>query len=447
MISDLVALLSAPFAATLVLLGIHVWFGLHILRRKVIFADLALAQISALGATLAVALGHSPAELSTFVYSLLFALAGAGLLTATRTMGRAISQEALIGILYVVATAATVLVIDRAPQGAEHVKRMLVGTLLSVGPAQLWKIVPLYAAIALLHVLARRPLLRALEEHAHDLATVFWDFVFYASFGVVVTSSVALAGVLLVFSLLILPAVIGTLFATGMLAALLVGWFAGALASVAGFAASLAFDLPTGATLALALAAALAIAGGLRWLWSGDLQARRRNRRRAGRAAIAGTLALVLAGGVWSLLQPAADQPLLAALAHLGLRPELFLHAGEAAQYADAQAAEQRDHTEVDSLTEQERRARWQGVPLDEDQVWRIGSYQQTYNEMSRGERFVQDTLLARARQRERWLVSLPISVVAAFALSALIPWRATAAVPDPRPPLPSRARLPRQRC
>lgn len=421
MTRDLLALLAAPFAATLVLLAIHVWFGLHILRRGVIFADLALAQISALGATLAVALGHSPIDLATFAYSLLFALSGAALLTASRsTMASAISQEALIGILYVVATAATVLVIDRAPQGAEHVKRMLVGTLLAVGPAQLEKIVPLYSAIAVVLFLARRPIQRATEAEERGPTTVFWDFVFYASFGVLVTSSVAVAGVLLVFSLLIIPAVIGTLFTPGMLPALLVGWGAGLLASVVGFAGSLAFDLPTGAALVLAFAATLVCAGAVRLLCCGEPGIQRRNRRRAGRTVVAGALALVLAGSVWSLLRPDADQPLLAALAPLGLRPELFLHPGEAAQYADASQAEWRDRRAVDGLTEQEQRARWQGEPLSDEEVWRIASYQQTYNEMGKGERFVQQYLLARSRARERWLVSLPICALSVLCLAML---------------------------
>ncbi|MBV9116698.1 MAG: metal ABC transporter permease, partial [Acetobacteraceae bacterium] len=363
MIGDLAALLAAPFAAVLVFLGIHAWFGLHVLRRKVVFADLALAQISALGATLAVALGHAPGDAATFLYSVLFALSGAALLTTSRALSRSVSPEAFIGILYVAAAAATVLVIDRAPQGAEHVKRMLVGTLLGIGPAQLQEIVPLYAAVALIHFLARRPLLRASDGQTRGAGALFWDFVFYASFGLVVTSSVALAGVLLVFSFLIIPAVIGTLFAQGMLTALLVGWGAGALASLAGFAASLALDLPTGASLVLALAAVLVLAGAVRLLWAPKPEERRRNRRHVRRVATAGALALVLASGLWSLARPEADQPLLAALEPLGLRPELFLNAGEAAQYRDARQTEQRHRSEIDALSDQERAARWRGVP------------------------------------------------------------------------------------
>jgi zinc/manganese transport system permease protein len=382
MIGDLAALLAAPFAAVLVFLGIHAWFGLHVLRRKVVFADLALAQISALGATLAVALGHAPGDAATFLYSVLFALSGAALLTTSRALSRSVSPEAFIGILYVVAAAATVLVIDRAPQGAEHVKRMLVGTLLGIGPAQLQEIVPLYAAVALIHFLARRPLLRASDGQTRDAGALLWDFVFYASFGLVVTSSVALAGVLLVFSF---PAVIGTLFAQGMLTALLVGWGAGALASLAGFAASLALDLPTGASLVLALAAVLVLAGVVRLLWAPKPEEQRRNRRHARGVATAGALALVLASGLWSLARPEADQPLLAALEPLGLRPELFLNAGEAAQYRDARQTEQRYQSEIDALSDQERAARWRGVPLTDEEVRRIASYQQTYNEDGQG--------------------------------------------------------------
>jgi zinc/manganese transport system permease protein len=419
MIRDLVTLLAVPFAATVVFLGIHTWLGLHVLRRKVIFADLALAQLSAFGATLAVALGHPPVDSATFMYSLLFALSGAALLTMSRVFARSVSQEAFIGILYVVATAATVLVIDRAPQGAEHVKRMLIGTLLSIGPAQLEKILPLYASVALLHFLARRPLLSASELPIHGSRAMFWDFVFYASFSVVVTSSVALAGVLLVFALLIIPAVIGMLFAQGIATALLVGWGAGLLASLAGFAISLALDLPTGASLILALATVLALAGALRVLCWGGSEARR-YRRNACRLATASALVLVLLGGIWSLIRPEADQPLLAALEPLGLRPELFLHSGEAAQYRDAQQAEQRYRTEVDTLSDQERRSRWQGTPLTDEEVWRIASYQQTYNEMGRGERFVQEFLLLQARQRERWFVSMPLTALTALSLVVL---------------------------
>ena len=131
-------------------------------------------------------------------------------------------------------------------------------------------------------------------------------------------------------------------------------------------------------------------------------------------------LILALLLGIWSLLRPQADQPLFAALEPLGLRPELFLPSNEAVRYRDARQVEQRYRSEVDALSDQERHSRWQGAPLTDEELWRIASYQQTYNEMGRGERFVQEFLLAQAHQRERWFVSLPLTILSALALAVL---------------------------
>ncbi|ACA17219.1 ABC-3 protein [Methylobacterium sp. 4-46] len=422
MIADLAALLAVPLAVTAIFIGVHTYLGLHVLRRRVVFADLALAQLSALGATLAVALGHAPSDLAAFAYAMLFAFSGAVALTASRSVSWAVSQEALVGVLYVAASAATVLVIDRAPQGAEHVKRMLVGTLLDARPEQLAKIVPLYSAVALLHWAARRPLLDASENRLTGARGVLWDFVFYASFGAIVTSSVAVAGVLLVFSFLIIPAVTGTLFAADRIGlALLIGWCVGLTASLGGFASSLAFDLPTGACVVLTLFAALGLAALARFLWIGDPNETTQRRARARQASSIGLLSLMLAGSLWSFIRPGADQPLLAALNRIGLRPERFMDDAEAARYAEAAAMERRYRAEVEALSNQERQSRWRGAGLTDDEVRRIASYQQTYNEMARGERFVQDHLLARAHARERWQVSLPLAVVSAAALLVLV--------------------------
>src|SRR5438132_1052610 len=214
--SDALSLLLLPFAASIAFVLIHAYLGVHVLRRNIVFADLALAQLSALGATVAFALGYAPASPAGFGYAFAFTALGAALLTLTRALARFVSQEAFVGILYVVATAATVLVVDRSPQGAEHVKKILIGSILTIEPEDLVKFVGLYAAIGLFHWAARRPLLAASSE-AHSagsrgLMIPLWDFLFFLSFGVVVTSSVTTAGVLLVFSFLIVPAVIGSIF-------------------------------------------------------------------------------------------------------------------------------------------------------------------------------------------------------------------------------------------
>src|SRR3954470_9680289 len=144
------------FLVAVCLVGIHVYFGIQVLARNVIFVDLALAQIAALGATVAFMLGHPAQSLSTYGYSLAFTSAAALLLAFTRGWAKQVSQEALIGVIYVVAAAASILLIDRAPQGAEHLKQILTGNILTSGVNELAVIVPLYVAVALVHFLLRK---------------------------------------------------------------------------------------------------------------------------------------------------------------------------------------------------------------------------------------------------------------------------------------------------
>src|SRR5215204_3822436 len=428
---DLLALLAFPFLATIVFVGMHTWLGLQVLRRKVVYADLALAQLSALGGTVAVAAGHAPGSPAGFGYALLLTVFRAGLLTATRHVSARVSQEAVIGIVYVVATALTVLVVDRSPQGAEHVKRMLVGSILTVGPEDGASLAGLYGAVGLLHWLCRRPLLAAAVEGEvmpGKLPRSAWNLVFYGTFGLVVRSSVALAGVLLVFSFLIIPAVIGTLFRpTRIGAALGIGWVAGALASLVGFGGSVVLDLPTGAAMVVAFALVLAIAASLKPFLIGSSEVRRASLRRAA-LALSGLLALaVLTQGVWLIAKPAGDQPLLAALEKAsGFGPEEFMTLGERRVYAEAVETERRHRDTVENLRAAEREARWKGEGLTEEQLRRVASFQQTFNEMGRGERFVQDHLRMVARERARWAIGVPAVTLAitALLLIVLAMWR-----------------------
>src|ERR1700732_3453656 len=184
---DAVSFLLYPFVASVAFVLIHAYLGVHVLRRNIVFADLALAQLSALGATVAFAFGYAPVSPAGFAYAFAFTTLGAALLTATRALSRFVSQEAFVGILYVAATAATVLVVDRSPQGAEHVKKILIGSILTVEAPELIKFVALYGAIGLLHWFARKPLLAiAAEAQPADrsrLAGSLWDFLFFLSFG------------------------------------------------------------------------------------------------------------------------------------------------------------------------------------------------------------------------------------------------------------------------
>jgi zinc/manganese transport system permease protein len=417
-LGDMLALLAAPFAACVLFIGIHAYLGIHVLRRQIIFADLALAQLSALGATVAFALGHPPTGLAGFGYTLCFTALGAVLLALSRAFAARIGQEAFIGILYVVATALTVIVVDRLPQGAEHVKAMLVGSILTVEPGALPKLAAIYGGLGLFHVLARRPILALSAGGAAVGAgrALAWDFLFYLSFGLAVTSSVAVAGVLLVFCFLIIPAVIGALFARAIAAQLAIGWLVGIAASVLGLVGAFELDLPTGAALVVAFALALAGAGLVVYLRAGRAAVRTVMR------ALAGTVcALLLGSGVWLAAMPDADQPLLDLVeAATGLGPQPFLSAGEAAAFAEAVRDEARYRAEAERLNRLEQESRYQGRALSPDEVRRLGSYMQSFNEMSRGERFVQVALRQRGRERGRWWLGLSLAAIGALGLGVL---------------------------
>ena len=425
---DILAFALLPLAAAIIFTGIHTWLGLQVLRRNIVFADLALAQMAALGATVGVVAGHGTQSIGGFGYAFLFSAIGALFLTASRALARTMRQEALIGVLYVVATAATILIVDRSPQGAEHVKRMLVGSILSVTMEDLLKLLLLYGAVGALHWFARRPLLAVAEDAENTKrrtpATAFWDLVFYLSFGVVVTSSVSIAGVLLVFCFLIVPAMIGRLFSMRIGVGLLIGWCAGALASAVGVLGSFVLDAPTGAATVVAFALALVLAGCVRFFITAPRKERQGNRRFGRLGAGFAFFALLGLSGLWVIVAPAADHPVVALIETVsGIGPERFLSARERDEYLDATGTRDRFRRDVDRLYDMERRSRWQGEVLSDDDLRRIGSMQQTLTEMGRGERFVMDYLRARARERERWYVGIPLAAVG-FAGLAFVSWR-----------------------
>lgn len=400
------------FLVAVCLVGIHAYFGIQVLARNVIFVDLALAQIAALGATVAFMLGHPAQSVATYGYSLAFTLLAAVLLAFTRSWATRVPQEALIGVIYVVAAAAAILLIDRAPQGAEHLKQILTGNILTSGLNEVAVIVPIYAAVALLHWLLRSRLA--------GTGSLIWEFVFYATFGVVVTSSVALAGVLLVFSFLIIPAAIGVMFASSLARQLAIGWIAGTMTSAAGLASSFAFDLPTGAAMVCAFGGALALAGLLYPFLHGD-------RARALRIAIAtarwGATAILAGSALQLAAAPRADQPLIDA-AEYAFPPlrALYFTKVEQATFADASEYAERHRIEAERLIDLERRNRSEGEGLDDFSVQRISSFLKSYGEMRNGEKFVMSEVRARARERVRW--GTGFGLLALALLLAPVPWR-----------------------
>src|SRR5256714_1462292 len=250
---DILPFLFWPFVASLILTGIHAYLGVHVVERGVIFVELALAQIAALGATIAILVGMNPHGRGAYFLSLGFTFLGAGIFSLARTRRGHIPQEAFIGIAYAVASATAILAMSKATGETEHLKDMLVGNILSVSRAEVLKTAVLYGVIGIFHYFFRKKFLListdTAKAEASGMNIRFWDFLFYASFGFVVTSSVAIAGVLLVFCYLIVPSVGAMLFADKIGRRLAIGWTMGTLVSALGVYFSVLLDLPTGATI------------------------------------------------------------------------------------------------------------------------------------------------------------------------------------------------------
>jgi zinc/manganese transport system permease protein len=247
-------ILLPAFVASLILTGIHAYLGVHVVERGVIFVDLSLAQIAALGTTVAYLAGYDLHDTAAYLFSLGFTFMGAAIFALSRVHRRTrIPQEAIIGIVYAVSAAVAILLMSKATQETEHLKEMLVGNILSVTWPELFKTAVLYSLVGVFHYVFReRFLLISMNEAKAEKRgwnVKFWDFLFYVSFGFVVTSSVAIAGVLLVFCFLIVPSVTAMLFSERLGPRLAIGWMMGTVVSAGGVGFSYLLDLPTGATI------------------------------------------------------------------------------------------------------------------------------------------------------------------------------------------------------
>ncbi|MBP6715792.1 MAG: metal ABC transporter permease [Acidobacteria bacterium] len=245
--------LAAPIVAGLIIAGIHAYLGLHVVERGVIFVDLSLAQIASLGAAIAVWQGFDPHDPMIYWMSLIFTLIGAFIFAMIKGQDAHIPQEAIIGISYAVASAAVIITMSKATGEAEHLRDMLVGNILSVQWPEVWLTGGIYLVIGIFHWVFRKRFLEISQDPkgaaARGVSVRFWDFLFYASFGLVVTRSVAIAGVLLVFCYLIVPSVGAMLWATKIGSRLAIGWVMGLFVSALGMYFSVQFDLPTGAAI------------------------------------------------------------------------------------------------------------------------------------------------------------------------------------------------------
>ena len=268
-------LMLPPFVACMIMVAIHSYLGLHVIAREVIFVDLSLAQMAALGTVVALLAGVAPDSGTATLFALGFTAFGAFLFALTRSSGRGrVPQEAIIGIVYVVASAAAILGADKAPRGADAIKDILVGSLIWVTwPTIEWKLAVPYAALGLFHLVLRKRFL-TISFHPEEAERAgwkirWWDFWFYLSFGMVITFSVPIGGVLMVFTFLVVPAAIAFLFTRNLRKLAYIAWGSGALASFLGLWLSYTYDLPTGPLIVCMYGLLLAAAGALRKLGVG----------------------------------------------------------------------------------------------------------------------------------------------------------------------------------
>jgi len=413
-----------PFLACLVLTGIHAYLGLHVLARGVIFVDLALAQVAALGITIAFLAGHPIQSEAAYWYALAFTVGGAVLFSVSRLRRAPIPQEAIIGIVYAVSAAAAVLVVDRAPQGSEHIKQLLVGSILTVTPREVATLAILYAVIGAFHWAIRRPLLETSFDPEAALRrgrwVRWWDFLFYASFGLVVTSSVRIAGVLLVFSYLIVPSAVGALLTRSVGGRLLIGWGLGLVMSALGLTASYVWDLPTGATVVTTFGALLAlVALGL------GVRALIHKIKEQGLSALIGvgivSSSLVGLLGLLLVLFPQMDHFWLNWLEKAAPSIELrFLAPGERQTYWESQEAIRRGLGELRRLRALQQEVQWGTRQMPADQQERLRQFLAGRSEITAGDQLVLKTLRSKARERQRYWVGVPLFVAGGVGALAL---------------------------
>ena len=254
-----------PLAACLLLPPLLVYLGLHVVEREVIFVDLALAQVATLGTCVALIMGYHFEDRITFVISLAVTFLGAALFSWSRSSEkRPVPQEAIIGITFVVAAAGVILLLSRVAGGKEELEHLLTGDILNVTAGEVAQRAGVFAVLAFFYGSFHKRFALISENpeqaFASGMRVRLWDFMFYAAFAVVVVSFVRVAGVLLTFAYLIVPAVCAVSLRSGWMNRMVVGWIVATSASLLGLWASYRMDLPTGAAIVCACGLALIVA-------------------------------------------------------------------------------------------------------------------------------------------------------------------------------------------
>lgn len=260
------------FLMQLTLLGtvliLHTYLGLHIIRRTLIFSDLVLDQLAALGALVGIAGGIEYGAASSYFVSLLFVLVGAALLAVLIPRRNTVPREAVIGVLYALALVGSLLLGDKLPGGGADVDKTLSGVMLWVSWPLILATITIYLLLLIFHYLYRARFLALVEDqkvadsakNATRFGNRWWDFLFFTTQGIITVLIVPIAGVLLAYAFLMIPAAIALLFTRRWGLGLLIGWLAGFLSCSGGLAASYFWDLPYSPTLILCMGAVFLLA-------------------------------------------------------------------------------------------------------------------------------------------------------------------------------------------
>ena len=251
--SDALSFFSVQIALIAVVLVLHTYLGLHVVRRTLVFSDLVLDQLAAFGAMVGIGLGVRYGTAGSYVASLGVVLVGAALLALVVPRRRAIPREAVIGIMYALALVASLLLADKLSGGEAYVTKTLAGSMLWVTWPLVCVTIAVYAALLVFHYVFRRRFIGLVERPGEARRERLWDFLFFATQGVITVLIVPIAGVLLAYAFLMIPASIAALFTRGWARGVVLGWTAGFVACVGGLCASYFLDLPYGPTLVLFL--------------------------------------------------------------------------------------------------------------------------------------------------------------------------------------------------
>ena len=238
-----------PFIAAFIIVGMHAYLGIHVIKRGIIFVDLAFAQIAALGAIVCLLFNLSAKSGYNYYFSFGFILIGSLIFSFVKSGNKQIPKEAIIGIVYGLSLAIAMVIADKISGGGEHIREILTGNILWVNWSIILKILITYIVIAVIHFFARKKFTAITNDYASknslNRSASLWDFLFFITFGIVITLSVPIAGVLLVFSFLIIPATISVIFAKSWKGQIAIGWIVGVLSILLGFWYSYVYNAPS----------------------------------------------------------------------------------------------------------------------------------------------------------------------------------------------------------